>query len=459
MKVDKLIRGNLVLTDKIVLGEIGVKDGKIVAISNHHYSFEAEEKFDFGDHYIFPGFIDVHVHCFSNPDEGFTKVSSGAAIGGITSILDMPYDLPRPINNAEEFELKKQKLEEETVVDCGLIATIKKSGGLEEILPLAEAGAAAFKMSLFETDEYRFPRIPDYEIYQSFQLIRQTGLRVGFHAENDDLIYPLIDSYKNEGRIDYLAHSETRPPVTETSAVLKLLEFAYWTDVKLHIFHVTLPRCIDFIQQYKKEGVDVTGETCYHYLLMDSEDIEEKGPLAKINPPLRSKKDVEGLWRQLQQKEIDFITSDHAPWGYDKKMKGVENIFQSPSGLPGIEVIVPLMFDAAVSNEKVSPIEFAKLMATNPAEEFRIQHKGSIEVGNDADITVVDPNKVWQLDASEFQSTAKWSPFNERKLKGSIEHTFVRGNVVYDGTNVTAGPGDGKFIPGIAYQSQKDEVL
>ncbi|WP_181347560.1 dihydroorotase family protein [Thalassobacillus sp. CUG 92003] len=458
MKADKVISGNLVLEDRVVRGEVGIKDGVIVEIKDNGDSIQAREKLDFGECYVFPGFIDVHVHCFSNPDEGFTKVSRGAAVGGITSFLDMPYDLPNPINNVDEFQSKRRRLEQESHVDGGLIATIKKSGGLDQIQPLAEAGAAAFKMSLFETDPYRFPRIPDYEIYRAFQLIRETGLRVGFHAENDDLIYPLIEEHKKNNNTEPVAHSDSRPPVTESSAVLKLLEFAYWTRVKLHIFHVTLPRCIDYIQQFRKEGVDVTAETCYHYLLLDIEDLKEKGPLVKVNPPVRSKEDVVGLWHRLKTGEIEFVTSDHAPWLYDKKLEGEGDIFKSPSGLPGIEILAPLLYDAAVVSGKLTPVEFGKIMATNPAQTFNLHKKGSIAIGNDGDLTVVNPHKTHRINAQALQSIATWTPFDQQQLQGKIAATFVRGHLVYDGEKLTGVPGDGKFIPGLAYKTEREMI-
>ncbi|MGO4889879.1 dihydroorotase [Anaerobacillus sp. MEB173] len=446
---DKIVRGQLVLEDKVVLGEIGITSGKISEISDKQGLLASNHILDFDKKYIFPGFIDVHLHCFSNPNEGFTNVSHSAAVGGITSFLDMPYDLPNPINNVEEFNCKKERLQKESVVDVGLIATIKKQGGLDQIAPLAEAGAAAFKMSLFETDPYRFPRIPDHEILQAFELIKETGLRVGFHAENDDIINPIVNQFIEEGKVYPLAHPESRPPVSETSAVVKLLDFAYWTGVKLHIFHVTHPRCIDLIQQFKKDGVDVTSETCSHYLLLNQEDLNKYGPLAKMNPPLRSADSVEGLWRQLKTGDIDFITSDHAPWYYEDKAKGNDNIFKSPSGLPGVETLVPLMFDAAVASGRVAPVDFAKLLSTNPAHYFNIKNKGAIKIGYDADLTVIDGDERFQIKASEFQSLAKWSPYDGMTLQGKVKQTIVRGETVYDGEKIVKDPGFGKFITGI----------
>lgn len=449
-KVEQIIKGNIVTKDTVIHGEVGIKEGKIVSIHKGSGNLESENIKDFGDAYVFPGMIDVHVHCFSNPNEGFVTTSSSAAAGGITTFLDMPYDLPNPINNVEQFNKKVKQLEEEAVVDICLWGTISKKGGTDQIIPLAEAGAIAFKMSTFETDEYRFPRIPDPEILKAMKLIEETGLRAAFHSENDEIIVDMIDQYQKEGKVYPKAHNETRPPVTETSAVLKLLEFAYWTNVKLHIVHVSHPRTIDLIKLFQAQGVKVTCETCYPYLLMDVDDLEKYGPVAKNNPPLRGKEEVQGLWEHIKEGNIDLISSDHAPWSAEQKAKGNDNIFLASSGLPGVEIMTPLMFNSTVSNGKLSPNDFANLMSTHPAEVFAIPGKGQISVGFDADFTVIDPNQKTVIDQNSFKSFSKLTPFDGQELNCKVISTIVRGEEVFDGENVTKNPGYGKFVAGSA---------
>jgi allantoinase len=447
---DTFLKGNIVLKDRVIEGAVGISNGKIVSIHDETDHLDGDKVKEYGKSYIFPGLIDEHVHCFSNPDEGFVTTSSSAAAGGITTIFDMPYDLPNPINNLDQFKRKVKQLEEEAVVDICLWATIAKHHGTDQIIPLAEEGAVAFKMSTFETDEYRFPRIPDPEILKAMRLLEQTGLRAAFHSENDEIIVDMIDEYQKEGKVYPKAHNETRPPVTETSAVLKLMEFAYWTGVKLHIVHVSHPRTIDLIKQFQGQGVKVTCETCYPYLLMDVEDLERFGPVAKNNPPLREKEEVAGLWKHLENGDINLISSDHAPWGKEHKMKGKDNIFLASSGLPGLEIMVPLMFDSTVAKGRMTANEFADIMATNPAEVFSVPNKGKIAIGFDADFTIIDPNQETVIDQTTFKSHSKLTPFNGQKLQGKIISTIVRGTEVFDGENVTALPGYGTFIKGSA---------
>src|SRR5699024_4497743 len=304
---------------------------------------------------------------------GFQKTSLLSARGGVTTFLDMPYDLPNPINNTEMLKEKINNLEKNSYVDVGLWGTIKKRNGTDEIKDLIDEGVMSFKLSTFETDEYRFPRIPNDEIIKAMKILAETGIIVAFHSEDDEIVKGLSKEYEESNQEYNLAHAETRPPYTETSAVLMLMEFAKWTGAKLHIVHVSHPRTLDLIKLFKEMGTDVSAETCYTYLLLNEEDLEEQGPPAKMNPPLRKKEDVEKMWEHLKEGNIDLISSDHIVWDIKDKEKGYENIFKSPSGLPGVEVIVPLMFDAMIHKRNLPYNMFSKLMSTNAAERFNIK--------------------------------------------------------------------------------------
>lgn len=288
MNYEQVVKGNIVLENEVVKGNIGITNGKVDRVSTDE-NLKGDVVKDFGEKFIFPGAIDVHVHCFSNPNEGFEKTTYLSARGGVTTFLDMPYDLPNPVNNAEIFKQKVEELEKEAIVDVGLWGTISKKEGTPDLKPLIEAGAMSFKMSTFETDEYRFPRIPNDEIIRAMKTLANTGILTAFHSEDDEIVKSMTKEYQESSKHYNLAHTETRPPYTETSAVLTLLEFAYWTGAKLHIVHVSHPRTLDLIKMFKEMGTDVSAETCYTYLLLDTEDLEIYGPAAKMNPPLDRK--------------------------------------------------------------------------------------------------------------------------------------------------------------------------
>lgn len=447
MDFDKIFKGTVVLEDEVLTdGYIGVKDGKIAKISKE--SLQGKEVIDLENKLILPGAIDVHVHSFSNPNEGFERTSLLSARGGVTTFLDMPYDLPNPINNTEILNEKIKDLEEHSYVDIGLWGTIKKREGTGEINKLIDDGVMSFKLSTFETDEYRFPRIPNDEIIKAMKILAETGILVAFHSEDDEIVKGLSKQFEDENKTYNLAHAETRPPYTESAAVLMLMEFAKWTGAKLHIVHVSHPRTLELIKLFKEMGTDVSAETCYTYLLLDEDDLEKQGPPAKMNPPLRSKDDVEKMWEHLEAGNIDLISSDHIVWNIEDKEKGYDNIFKSPSGLPGVEVIVPLMFDAMIHKRKLPYTTFAKLMSSNAADRFSIKNKGKIAEGYDADFVIIDADEEWQFEQENFETNIDLLPFKGRKFKGVVKASIVRGEVVFDGKDIKVKPGYGKFIEG-----------
>lgn len=446
MSFDKVFRGKVVLEDEVLEnGHVGVRDGKIVKISKETLQGELV---DLTGKIILPGAIDVHVHSFSNPEEGFEKTSKLSARGGVTTFLDMPYDLPNPINNTKILKEKIVDLEKNSYVDMGLWGTISKRNGTGEIKKLIDEGVMSFKLSTFETDEYRFPRIPNDEIIKAMKVLADTGILVAFHSEDDEIVKGLSKQFEEENKTHNLAHAETRPPYTESAAVLMLMEFAKWTAAKLHIVHVSHPRTLELIKLFKEMGTDVSAETCYTYLLLNEEDLEAQGPPAKMNPPLRSKSDVEAMWKHLEEGNIDLISSDHIVWDIEDKKKGYENIFKSPSGLPGVEVIVPLMFDAMISQRSLPLTTFAKLMSTNAADRFSVKGKGKIAPGYDADFVIIDPEEEWEFVQEKFVTDIDLLPFRGRKFKGNVTETVIRGETVFNGTDVVVEPGYGHFIEG-----------
>lgn len=447
MSYEQVVKGNIVLENEVIKGSLGINNGKIEEISTG--DLEGKEVKDFGDNYVFPGAIDVHVHCFSNPDEGFEKTTRLSARGGVTTFVDMPYDLPNPVNNVDTFNKKKEDLEKNVLVDVALWGTIAKRNGTDQIEPLIDAGATSFKLSTFETDEYRFPRVPNNEIIKAMRILADKGVLVAFHSEDDEIVKAMVEEYQNSGKNYNLAHTESRPPYTETAAVVQLMEYAYWTGAKLHIAHASHPRTFDLIKVFREMGTDVTAETCYTYLLFNKEHLDQYGPAAKMNPPLRTKEEVEGMWKHLKEGNIDLISSDHIVWKVEDKKKGYGNIFNAPSGLPGLEVMVPLMFDGMVSRRNLSPTDFAKLMATNAAERFEIPNKGKIAKGYDADFVVIDPEIEWQVSAQTLETDTGLLPLDDYTIKGKIVETIVRGTTVFDGDQVTVEPGFGQFIKGV----------
>jgi allantoinase len=448
-KLDLMIKGDLVLHHEVARNaHVGVKDGIIVGLYGSGEMPPAEEFIDATECMVFPGVVDAHVHSYSMPDEGFAYSTAAAAAGGVTSIVEMPYDVPGKLTTPERFEKKVEWIREHAKVDVALLGTLEKEGDPQHISALTELGVCGFKLSVNEADPVRFPKIEDGILMNVLPIIAAEGVPVGFHAENEDIINRRIAQFIKEGKTEPKAHCESRPPISETLSVLQLCELGHWTDTPLHFYHISVPRSIHIIEQYRDMGADVTAETCPHYLILNEDDMDRLKAFAKINPPIRKKEDQEEMWELLDYGLIDFISSDHAPWPLSKKQS--PNIFDNPSGAPGVETMLPLLYSEGVVKRNMSPTLLAQLLAESPAKRFLLYpRKGCISLGADADFAIIDPSINWTLKADDLNSSAGWTPFDGMTLKGKVIRTILRGKTVYDGQTVTAEPGYGDFVPAI----------
>jgi allantoinase len=441
------VSGRVVLPERVLdRGYVAVRDGRIAAVGALQGTPPAGRRVVRADHaYVLPGIVDTHVHTRSEPAEGITRCTQAAVAGGVTTIADMPYDMPAAVPDLETFTKKIADVNAQAVADVALYGTIRKEGGLDEIERMAAAGACAFKVATYEADPIRFPRIPDGELLAAFHRIAATGLPVAVHCENQDIADRGVAQERAAGRTDPLAHGRSRPPVSETEAVGRVLELAYGTAVHVHIVHASVPRSFDLVDRYRREGVRVTAETCVQYLVLEESSVERLGALGKINPPLRSRDHVDGLWRYLAAGWIDQVTSDHAPWLLARKRD--PDMFRNASGAPGVETLLPLLYHYGVASGRISILALAALLAERPARNFGLfPRKGWLAPGADADLTVLDPDAVWTIRGKDLHSAVGWTPFEGLELRGRVMHTFVRGRAAYESGTIVARPGDGQFV-------------
>lgn len=443
-RYDLVVAGRLALPGRqLVEGDVGIRDGKIAAISEPG-SLNGDRRLD-ARGLVLPGVVDAHVHTRSEPAEGITRATIAAAAGGVTTIVDMPYDDPTPITNVEAFLAKTAAVEREAVTDVALWATITKTGGLDQIEELVSAGACGFKVSTFETHPIRFPSIPDGELYLAMQRIQAAGSLIAFHAENDDLVRRLTARLESEGRTGSRAHGEARPPVAETEATGRALELALATGVRVHVVHATVARTFKLVDRAREDGVDATAETCLHYLLMDEDEMLRQGARAKINPPLRTRLDVERLWQLLETGHVAYVTTDHVGWARERKETA--SIFDAKSGVPALEVFLPLFFDAAVGQRRFAVGHLVELLCENPARRLGLwPQKGGIVIGADADLVLFDPERRWRIDESRLVTPAGWSPYHGREMAGAVDSVLVRGCVVFEHGEVRAPAGQGRWV-------------
>ena len=403
------------------------------------------EVIDVGDAFVLPGAVDAHVHSLSHHGEGIDAATSSAAAGGVTTILEMPFDHSGPINSRDRLLAKQDLANDEARIDIGLLGTLAPGGGWREADTLAENGAVGFKVSLFDTNAFRFPRISDRELLDVMAAVRGAGRTLCVHAENNEIIKARIQEELDAGSNDPQVHTRTRPPVSETLGALTAMEVAAETGAALHLCHLSLPRSVDLLRWYREQGADITMETCPHYLTFTSGDLDEQRGRLKINPPLRSSEDREGLWQRLASGDIPVISSDHAPWPTELKDK--ERMLDNSSGAPGVQNVVAVALGGALRRNPSGAL-FAQIvdaLTLAPARRYGLDdRKGSLAPGKDADVIVFDPSRDTTIEAATQLSNAGWTPYAGYAPGGQVTHTISRGQVVYTtdaGLTVAAGRG------------------
>jgi allantoinase len=241
-------------------------------------------------------------------------------------------------------------------------------------------------------------------------------------------------------------HAAVRPPVAEELGVVQVLATANEAGARAHLCHLSLPRSVRLANWYRdNEGSDISVETCPHYLVFSTEDVVAQGGRLKINPPVRDKEEAEGLWSLLEAGKIDVVASDHAPWTVEKKSHKI--MLDNHSGAPGVETIYATVLAEAVRRGPAMLAAAVRAMSSGPADRYALgDRKGRLAPGYDADIAVFDPSQPWLVDERELHSNAGWSPYHGRSIAGRVVRTISRGVDVWDGQNVTAGPGTGNFV-------------
>jgi len=446
-KVDKVFKnGKIVTPNGVFRGGIAVEGGKIAVIGKDEVMPKADTVIDLSGKVVLPGIIDNHVHFGSrvgDPErEDYKSGTQAAAASGITTIADMPTGVPGVLD-AEHFEEKREMAEKYAYVDFALYGGAGHDNN-DALQGMADAGCVAFKTYMVGSSGYSCGN--DHKILRLLRAAAKTGVVTGWHCENGLLINPLVEKLQEEGRVDPMAHVESRPNYTEYEAISKLILFNRIAGATLHIIHLSTKEGLALIKTAKAEGMKITAETCPHYLLTTSEYMEKVGPFAKIIPPLRSEEDRLAMWRGLAEGTIDYICSDHAPHPKSNKMAGWKNIWEAGNGNPGTETLLPTMLDQ-VNKGDLTLEKLAYHLSARPAQVFKMYpKKGSLIVGTDADITVVDMDAEWTIKAENMYSKSReTSMFEGWNVKGKPVMTVVRGELVAEDGVVVGEQGYGKF--------------
>lgn len=401
--------------------DVLIEDGKIKAVSKNMKENGADI-IDAKGKIVVPGLIDMHTHLREpgrEDEETFLTASRAAAKGGFTSITAMPNTMP-PCDNQGVVGFIASEGKRIGLTNIYVVGTItkgRKGEELSEIGELKSAGVVALSDDGDSVDNSEIMR-------RAFEYAIMFNLPIIAHCE-DKLLSK--DGVMNEGFVSTLLGLKGRPAISESTRVARELELCAMTRGRLHVAHVSTKRSIELIRDAKKRGISVTCETCPHYFTLTDEAVKLFDTNTKMNPPLRARDDLDAIKEALKDGTIDCIATDHAPHTEDEKDTDFD---QAPFGIIGLETALSLAVMELVDTKILSWTDIVKKMSVNPSSILGIE-KGSLSVGADADITVIDPGKKWEVKKESLQSKSKNTPFLGMQLKGMAIITIRDGEIVY----------------------------
>ena len=440
-----LIEGGTVVTaDRMGPGDVLVRDGCIAAVGPDVRTAAGRDArvIDASGHWVMPGGIDTHTHLrhpidrlgITTADDFYTGTVAGAC-GGVTTIVD--FSLQRrgeSLLHARDRRLAE--IEPDAVIDYSFhtIMTDVRDDVLAEMPVMIDDGFPSFKVYMTYGDKI----VNDAGLLRMLEVTGEHGGLVYVHCENDCAVNHLIERHLAAGKTGPAYHAPSRPPAVEAEATHRAIMLAGLAGSPLCIAHVTSSGAARHVADARERGKPVAAETCPQYLVLDDSVYDPDGgfEVAKFvcSPPMRAAEHREVLWEALAEGSIQQVSSDHAPFHYEnQKTTGRDNFTRIPNGLPGIETRLPLVFTGGVTAGRLSPQRFVEITATNPARIFGMYpRKGTLEVGADADVIVVDPGAEVEIDAARMHSAVDYNPYQGLKVRGFPTWTLSRGEMIVE---------------------------
>lgn len=440
---DLVIRGGTVVTpEKVRRADVAIEGGLIQAVEPELSG--AAEEINAAGLYLFPGLIDVHVH-FNEPGhtewEGAATGSRALAAGGGTLFCDMPLNSIPCTVNARDFDTKRAALEAASVTDFAIWGGIVP-GNVGRMAELAERGVIGFKAFLCHSGLDEFPRADDLTFWEGLCEAARLGLPVAIHAENHELIESLSRRMASQGRRGIRDFLESRPVIAELEAIQRAAFLAGEAGAKLHVIHISSGRGVAVAAEAKARGVDISIETCPHYLFFTEEDVERLGAVAKCAPPVRDKREQDRLWGELLGGSVDVIASDHSPSSPDRK---AGDFWKAWGGIAGVQSTLAVLLEQGYHRRSLPLERIASLTANEPAGRFGFKDRGRLAAGASADITLVDIDSAFTLRERDLLQRHAMSPYIGGSFRGAVKRTLRRGQTIFADGKITVQNG-GKFV-------------
>jgi allantoinase len=437
---DLIIRGGrVVTTDGVREADVAIENGIITVVGDSPEP--GREEIDARGLIVLPGVIDVHLH-FNEPGrsewEGAATGSRAFAAGGGTLFFDMPLNSTPCTLTAHDVAVKRTALEAASITDFALWGGLVP-GSIDAMADMAAAGVVGFKAFMSNSGLPEFPRADDATLLDGMREAARLQLPVAVHAESEELTSTLARRMRGRGARDFM---RSRPVIAELDAIQRALLFAEDAKAALHIVHISSGRGVAMAAAAQARGVDVSIETCAHYLFLTEEDVERLGAVAKCAPPLRAADEQARLWDELLRGHVDIVASDHSP--AEPRLK--EGDFMSAwGGIAGVQSTLAVLLDRGHHHRRLPLERIVSMLAAEPARRFRIAGKGSLAPGFDADVVLVDLDESFTLDASHLHQRHKTSPYVGRTFRGRVRRTIRRGETVFIDGRITA-TSPGRFV-------------
>jgi allantoinase len=420
--------------DLIVRGanlQVGVVDG-VVAAAGPAVEGGAREVIDASELVVLPGAVDAHVH-LNDPGrahwEGFATGTAALAAGGTTTAFDMPLNAIPPTLDAASFAAKAEAARGVARVDVALWGGLVP-GDLDRLDELAAEGVVGFKAFMSASGVAEFEAADDLTLLEGMARAARLGLPVAVHAESDAITGRLTARAVAAGRVGVADYLASRPVIAELEAIGRAILFAEETGCALHVVHVSTGRGVALVAEARARGVDVSCETCPHYLVLDAHDAARLGATAKCAPPLRPAEVVEELWSRVLAGDVDLIATDHSPSPPELKDTGNDH-FAAWGGIPGAQTLVALLYAYGCVARGLPVDRLALLTASWPAARFGLAPgKGALVAGADADLLLLDPGQDWTIARDDLLDRHRLSPFVGQQLRGRVVRTILRGRTI-----------------------------
>ena len=440
MHFNLIIKNGILVTSlRTLKADIAIRDGIIFKTGELHRSDTADDIYNADGKHILPGIIDAHVH-FRDPGltekEDFETGSIAAAFGGVTTIADMPNVIP-VTSTPQSFKEKLKIAQKKSYVDFALFALLTNDN-MDEMDKLKKLGALGFKV-FFGTSTGDIACPSADVLIQQMEKSVKLNLRIGFHCETSDINSYFTSVCKNKTKLsDAQLLAQARPVMSEALAIQTVIYYNEYAKAKIHIHHITSGNGLLLAAEAKQKKMDITTETCPHYLLFDDTQNAHK-----VYPPIRGIEHNNSLWRAVKKGEINLLASDHAPHTAEEKALP---LWEAPAGLCGVETSVPLMLNE-VNKGRLTLNDYVRLSSEAPARIWDMYpQKGNLRDGADADITIVDMNMKKVITAGELHSKSKTTPYEGMEVQGCPIATIVRGKFVMKDGKLTGVKGHGLHI-------------